>query len=74
MPPLLSDFIHNRVCKPKYEKLLTRPGNHIIRCYPKNKETSLIKGTFDLLVDPDNIYTLVSTLAIESISLPNRAI
>ena len=26
MPPLLDDFIHNRVCKLKCEKFLTRPG------------------------------------------------
>lgn len=25
MPPLLADFIHNRVCKPICEKLLTLP-------------------------------------------------
>lgn len=26
MPPLLDDFIHNRVCKLKCEKFLTRPN------------------------------------------------
>lgn len=25
MPPLLADFIHNRVCELKCEKFLTRP-------------------------------------------------
>ena len=28
MPPLLDDFIHNRVCKLKCEKFLTRPGGY----------------------------------------------
>ena len=26
MPPLLADFIHARVCKPKCEKMLTLPS------------------------------------------------
>lgn len=25
MPPLLADFIHSRICKPKCEKFLTVP-------------------------------------------------
>lgn len=28
MPPLLADFIYNRVCKLKCEKFLTRPEPH----------------------------------------------
>ena len=39
MPPLLADFIHNRVCKPICEKLLTLPDTAV----------SLKKGDFNTL-------------------------
>ena len=36
MPPLLADFIYNRVCELKCEKFLTRP-NKLTGFLPKNE-------------------------------------
>ena len=37
MPPLLADFIHNRVCELKCEKFLTRPGVAVKMPLPPGK-------------------------------------
>ena len=54
MPPLLADFIHNRVCKPICEKLLTLPNYGLI----------LNDGLYKLGLNTKNMNILVIALII----------
>ena len=53
MPPLLADFIHNRVCELKCEKFLTRPLSPPIPILPhSNEKAQLSLDFFDRLRPP----------------------